>query len=98
MSLAVRKIKNGKVKINGKIYAPVEHHWQYKGELDGHWYAFGLYDFPACNVEEKRFVSIWGTKESLDNLNAGGDPDKPINEPHCINGELHWLWWDEVTA
>jgi len=87
---AVRKIKNGFVKINGKIYTPDE---SYHGELDGMWYAFGLYKHPSPR-DGKMFISLWGTKKQY-YLQTADDPDWG-KTPDCINGVFHWSWWSEV--
>jgi hypothetical protein len=88
---AIRKIKNGTVKINKKLYAPSE---SYHGELDGLWYAFGLYKYPSPR-DGKMFISLWGTKEQYDFLD-GEQPPNWGNTPDCIDGVFHWIWWSEV--
>ena len=86
---AIRKIKNGVVKINKKSYTPDE---QYHGELDGLWYAFGLYENPSPS-DGKMFISLWGTKQQY-YLETGHDPGWG-KTPDCIDGVFHWVWWTE---
>lgn len=87
---AVRKIRNGTVKINGIVYSPDE---AYHGELDGMWYAFGLYEHPSPR-DGKMFISLWGTKEQYFSEEVA---DKTFGKtPDCIDGTFHWSWWSEV--
>lgn len=89
---AIRKIKNGTVKINGKSYSPDE---PYRGELDGLWYAFGLYKY-ASPRDGKMFISLWGTKEQ----HCSKTEDIPGwgNTPNCIDNVFHWPWWTKVRS
>ncbi len=71
----LRKVRNGRVKILGNWYSPVVSHpnspyprKEYNGELDGMWFAFGLYWTPTTGFENVKwycedFVGLWGTKE-----------------------------------
>lgn len=88
---AIRKIRDGKVKINGKLYSPKE---PYHGELDGLWYAFGLYEYPS-SVDGKTFVSLLGTKEQ--HLSQTEDIPNWGNTPDFIDGVFHWAWWTEIN-
>lgn len=91
--IVIRKIKNGRVKINGIVYAPDDPHRQYNGELDGMWYAFGVYPDPSP-VDGKRFISLWGT---LEQYNSPGVLDETFGKtPNCIDGIFHWSFWSEV--
>ena len=38
-----RKIRNGRVKINGSWYYPNDLHLEYDGRCDHHWFYFGIY-------------------------------------------------------
>ena len=83
---AIRKIRNGKVKINKKWYSPRE---EYNGELDNMWYVFGLY------VNDSSFVSLWGTKEMYFSEDISKHHGKT---PDCINGIFYWTWWKEIDV
>ena len=41
--LPKRKIRNGRVKINGSWYYPNDYHMKYDGRLDGRQFYFGTY-------------------------------------------------------
>lgn len=88
--LAIRKIKNGVVRINGRSFAPDE---EYHGELDGMWYAFGVYKDPLPR-DGRAFVSLWGTKESA--LRETDDDQDFGKTPDCKDGVFRWVWWTET--
>jgi hypothetical protein len=93
----IRTIRNGKVKINNKFYAPDEEHGEhaipYIGQLDGMRYAFGLYTYPGR--DGKDFVSLWGTEEMY---RADDERHSKLHghTPDCIDGIFHWIWWMEM--
>lgn len=99
MPFAIRTVRNGTVKIHGKIFRVVDPHREYKGELDGQRFAFGLYKHYA--PEQGEFVSLWGTQEYY---RHSDDPESAesttlwLSQPNFINGKIHWLWWcDDVN-
>ena len=57
----IRTIKNGQVKILGRIFKPTNKWLEYDGRLDGQRWAFGLY---WRGDEQLPFVALWGTKEA----------------------------------
>lgn len=90
---AVRTIKNGSIVICGTRYKPRE---EYNGELDGLRFAFGRYESFSeqghepfvCILGTEQLCTMDGTKEEIESV--------WINQPHHINGEIHWYWWDKV--
>ena len=78
----IRTIKNGKVKINGKIYIPDTRYVQYDGRLDGLKYAFATYK------NEDKFVNCWGTLETYKNQ------DDSFGKERMGNGTLPWMFWN----
>ena len=85
----IRTIKNGQVKILGKVYHPNSHYMEYDGRLDGMRYAFGLYY--DCKGELEEFVSLCGAEKAY---KAPGDEDIDWPDPECVDGYYHWAWWD----
>lgn len=85
---AIRTVKNGKVKIQGKSFTPSEQHQRYDGELDGLRYVFGLYHNYANG--ELQFISLWGSEQFY----KTGIDQQP---PEVIDGTLPWIWWNEVN-
>ncbi len=85
---AIRTVKNGAVKINGRTYLPKRP--AYDGSLDGHRFAFGLYR------GRPDIASLWGTEAAY---RAEGDEYERIwaTGPHCVDGVFLWEWWESVT-
>ncbi len=92
----LRTIKNGKIKINGKIFKPfigslVHQNIEYDGRLDDRKFAFGLY----WNGEiQAPYVQMWGHEalykaKDEDTFNREYD-----NRPDVIDGIFPWTWWD----
>ena len=57
----IRTIKNGQVKIYGRVFKPSEQWLEYDGRLDGQRWAFGLYWNGDKMLD---FVELWGTEEA----------------------------------
>lgn len=57
----IRTIKNGQVKIFGRVFKPTDKWLKYDGRLDGQRYAFGLY---WSGDEMLPFVELWGLEEA----------------------------------
>lgn len=57
----IRTIKDGQVKIFGRIFKPSTRWLQYDGRLDGTRWAFGLYWNGDIQLP---FVGLWGTEEA----------------------------------
>ena len=97
--MVVRTIRNGRVKIGGKWYAPFDKWMKYDGRLDGMRYAFARY-WHGKGGEVEPFISLWGTEAYYKGL---ADDDQEINSPsHIVQGDggviFEWVWWDEVEA
>jgi hypothetical protein len=60
-NFVLRTIRNGQVKINGRIFRPDNLWMEYDGCLDGMRYAFGLYWEGDTMLE---FVGLWGSEET----------------------------------
>lgn len=87
---AIRTIKDGRVKINNRYYAPPDAHMAYDGRLEGLRYAFGLY------AHERGFVCLWGTHALWKAGNSDYEQEYAKGGPHVINGREPWLFWREV--
>lgn len=57
----LRTIKNGQVKIFGRVFKPTDKWLEYDGRLDGTRWAFGLYWQGDTMLP---FVELWGTEEA----------------------------------
>lgn len=84
---AIRKIRNGRVRIKGKWFYPREDSRKYKGELDGSKFAFGLYWGGHCFLD---FICLWGTEKAY----HSDDPSVDWPGPNYIDGFFQWAWWD----
>ena len=88
----VRTIKDGRVRIDGKIYAPSERHKKYDGRLDGMRYVFARYMTNyGEGPEYEPFVYMWGTEESY------RDPSCPRGPEVMEDGSMPWAWWYAAT-
>ena len=76
--------KDGRVRINGRLFEPEDD----ASDLNGMRFVFGLYY--TGNVFQD-FVSLWGTEAEF---KTGPSYCGPM--PHVVNGQLKWLWWKEV--
>jgi hypothetical protein len=83
--LVIRTIRNGRVKINGRVFVPDQRYMAYDGRLDGMRYAFGLY---ATSEILKPFVSLWGSEKEFRG-------DKNTERPEIVDGALPWVFWFE---
>ncbi len=79
-----RTIRNGAVRIGGRIYRPSEQHMPYDGRLDGLRYAFGVYPY------REGVVSLHSVAGSVNSE----DDNVVLEGPHCVDGYYPWLWWD----
>ena len=86
---ALRTIRNGRVKLFGREYAPSERHMKYDGRLDGLRFAFGLY---YVGMERELHASLWGTERAF----KAADEDTDWPGPHCVDGSFPWDWWYPV--
>ena len=84
----IRKPRNGRVKVLGKWYVPINKSREYNGELDGVWCCF--YKYPRDNG---KVIAFWGTKRMSDAI--GTDYDSR-SEPNVIDGYIYWTCWEEV--
>ena len=84
----LRKIRKGKVKINGRWFKPTT---EYNGKLDGLIYGFGIY---PPRPDGSYFISLWGSKalydckteEEIQNYHMENDPEV------MPDGSLPWCW------
>ena len=93
---ATRTIRDGKVRIEGRSYAPDGRYKEYDGRLDGLRYLFGIYrnDTRGAALD---FVHLWGPAEY-----AKLDPDSLEAEeyprPEIVDGHFPWDFWHVVEA
>ena len=94
----IRTIKNGSVKIFGKIFKPDAKHMEYDGRLDGMRYVFGLYW--VGDHWNDGFVFQWGTEQMY---RASHQPDFEDDDseysrcwkaaPEVVDSHFPWAWW-----
>lgn len=94
----VRTVRNGRVKIDGKWYAPDEHHVPYDGRLDGLRMNFGRYRrgdgyLPFVNLHSLDCDHDGGVMDL-----GGAWCDKCWPGPACVDGYDPWCFWHEVPA
>ncbi len=102
MSNVLRKIRKGKVKVNGRWFEPdtLGGKWAipYDGRLDGQIWLFGTYD-----NTQPALLALWGSKEKYE-ASKDYDPDDPDNpyyqlcykEMNIIDGVVQWYFWREI--
>lgn len=78
-NFVTRTIKDGRVKIYGRIYRPDNCYMTYDGRLDGMRYMFGLYYRSDGELED--FVYL-GCMEGSRTFG-----------PECVEGHFPWMWW-----
>lgn len=76
----VRTVKNGAVRIGGKVFRPRDWHMEYDGRLEGERLAFGRYEeYSEGGPVWAEFVSLLSTEDG--------------REPPIINGAYYWMFW-----
>jgi hypothetical protein len=97
---AIRTIKNGRVKFNGRYFKPSEDQDKYNGELDGLRYCFADYANPDRNGVW--FIAMWGTEKKAMACRTDEEYERVCKEEHIspppdqIGGVYRWYWWEEV--
>ena len=95
-NFAIRTVRDGTIKVEGRVFAVGQDHREYHGELDGQRFAFGLYGDAAFGARPHA-VSLWGTEaEYRDARTAVDDSWVDPNPPYAVDGRLPWGWWREV--
>jgi hypothetical protein len=98
---AVRTIRNGEVRIGGKVFRPGDKGDRpYDGRLDGLRMAFGQYPGFTFSDGLKR-VSLWGTERAYrcrHDHDADGTEWCDWPGPNCIDGTFYWDSWTEVAS
>lgn len=88
---AVRTIRNGRVKILGRWFAPRRDDCPLKSGR----FAFGFYG------RDYGSVSVWGTEEMRRRINATGEEFDRLWRDFCKlatkDGYFLWEWWDAVA-
>jgi hypothetical protein len=91
---AIRKVRNGRVKIGNRYFAPDLP----APQLEGQWLAFGRYYVAGRELD---YVCLWGTKATYV---AAGQGDEAYEA--CWNAQLPlitangyhiWEWWKALT-
>lgn len=78
---AIRKIRNGRVKINGVWFYPSDYYLKYDSRLDGMTFRFGL--FYTGDKWERKQVYMHSRV-----------PEEPYRQrSDVINGRFSWEWW-----
>ncbi len=85
MSIVIRTIKAGKVRIGGQVFCVDEKFLKYDGRLDNQRFAFGCYKRVDNSLEP--FVSLWGTEAEFN------ETEKEQTPCYCVDGMLPWIWW-----
>lgn len=81
--MVIRTVRGGRVRINGRDYAPDARHMAYDGRLEGRRFAFGTY------LSRPGLACLWGTEEAYRGRGAVSDG------PHVVDGRLPWTFWRE---
>jgi hypothetical protein len=88
----IRTVRDGRVRINDRLYAPDEEHTVYDGRLEGLTLAFGLYR------GRPDMVCLWGTEEKYQAVNNDEAYAAACeSEPERVDGAYPWMFWHEVT-
>lgn len=77
-----RKVRDGKVMVNGGIYAVSEQYVKYDGRLDGLKLLFCAY------TGEKRFIALLGAKKRGRTFEG---------EPWIVDNCNPWMTWNKVA-
>jgi hypothetical protein len=92
-----RVVKNGKVRIRHRDFAPNHgNEKEYDGRLEG----MELFFMPYWRQNEAglwdilSFIAFWGTAERARDLENIDD----YEEPHIIDGIVHWYFWDQIES
>ena len=98
---AVRTVRNGRVKVYGRYYAPDV---PAKPEMEGKRFMFGLYfvGSPKKGIQAtrrgRRFIYLWGTQREAENVQAWIDGEIDDHSIYTIDdGGLAWCWWNEIV-
>lgn len=91
---ALRTIRNGRVRIYGKDWAPAREPCPER--FEGMRAAFGLYwGEPGWHRYDERGlmdgISLWGSEK------AYRDPEADWPGPFCEDGVFKWEWWKPVV-
>ncbi len=86
--LAVRTVRDGRVKIKGQWFVPRD---RYDGELDGQRFAFGLY---WSGDRMQPFVSLWGPEQNY----RERDNEKWERSPCEKEDGMYWTWWNAAQT
>ena len=95
-NFVTRTIRNGTVKIDGKIFAPNSRWVEYDGRLDNLRPTFGLY-WTGDKLED--YISLWGTEGKF---NVEFETDEEYRKwlgsgekdaPDLVDGCYPWTFW-----
>jgi hypothetical protein len=99
-NFVIRTIRNGQVKINGRIFRPDNLWMEYDGRLDGMRYAFGLYWEGDTMLE---FAGLWGSEEAYKAASDEGAWEKYCGEhpqdlePEVVDAYYPWATWNTTA-
>lgn len=92
----MRKVRNGRVKIDGQWWKPTDREREYNGEMDGGTYLFARY---RVGEQWQPYICLWGSKET-----AEAGRDAVTSEEMCaamsqvdytnkniIDGKIYWI-------
>lgn len=93
---ALRKVRDGRVRISGRDFAPSDQWKPYDGRLDGQVMAFGLY-YTDAGFDVKG-VCLWGT-EAMYRCGPDADEFHRLYEanPSFVDGGYPWMFWPLVS-
>ena len=89
--MLMRKIRNGRVKINGNWYVPSFNHIPYDSRLDGEKWVFAVYE------KEDKFVSLWGSEAEYKAKTEEERVKLWSKRKDIIDGYFPWQWWVKVV-
>lgn len=87
----VRKIRHGRVKINGRWFVPKQYAHDaipYDGRLDGMRYLFALYPYLPTLANLHSEARLMG--KSVEEIEAAWPG------PECVDGKFSWCFWEAV--
>lgn len=90
---AIRTVRDGRVKIGGRVYRPQGHHLAYDGRLDGVRFLFGRYAAPWKPGGWEPFVCLWGTEKAY----LSGKDEDLAGGPEVVDGSLPWSFWEVIA-
>ena len=83
--MPIRKVRQGRIKLDNRWWRPDETHKKYDGGLDGGSFVFLIYPPPTVDL-----VALWGTVAQLDDIHASDEATE-------VDGGFPWYFWYPVA-